>query len=408
MENPEKKIKMLVVGITMNCAGSEKSFLSFLSCLDFERFDVTLLLAKREGLLLDQLPPEVRVEVMEKYGDMFLLSGKNAARTLIDCFVKENPLTLFEILPYFVGSVFTKGERRASIATRMWLHFMEKMPAVRESYDVAVAYWGDRTMFYMCDKVKAEKKIAWLHFDYKNPPRDNDIYLPYFKKCDKVVTVSASIDESLRSELPGISDRCVMMENITNPKQIWDLALRGESYPDTHFHGKRILTIGRISEQKGLDLVVPVLKRLREENYDIRWYVLGDGEESYKQQLSEKLLDAGVADMMLFLGTTPNPYSYLRDCDIYAQPSRHEGKPISVEEAKIMYKPILATRYLSAPEQLENGELGVLCDISSDGIYEGIKKLLDSPALCDRLTETLSKRKFGNSGEIEKFYDMIK
>ena len=408
MENPEKKIKMLVVGITMNCAGSEKSFLSFLSCLDFERFDVTLLLAKREGLLLDQLPPEVRVEVMEKYGDMFLLSGKNAARTLIDCFVKENLLTLFEILPYFLGSVFTKGERRASIATKMWLHFMEKMPAVGESYDVAVAYWGDRTMFYMCDKVKAEKKIAWLHFDYKNPPRDNDNYLPYFKKCDKVVTVSAAIDESLRSELPEISDRCVMMENITNPKQIWDLALRGESYPDAHFHGKRILTIGRISEQKGLDLVVPVLKRLREENYDIRWYVLGDGEESYKQQLSEKLLDAGVADMMLFLGTTPNPYSYLRDCDIYAQPSRHEGKPISVEEAKIMYKPILATRYLSAPEQLENGELGVLCDVSSDGIYEGIKKLLDSPALCDRLTETLSRRKFGNSGEIEKFYDMIK
>ncbi len=408
MENPEKKIKMLVVGITMNCAGTEKSFLSFLSCLDFERFDVTLLLAKREGLLLDQLPPEVRVEVMEKYGDMFLLSGKNAARTLIDCFVKENLLTLFEILPYFLGSVFTKGERRASIATKMWLHFMEKMPAVRESYDVAVAYWGDRTMFYMCDKVKADKKIAWLHFDYKNPPRDNDIYLPYFKKCDRVVTVSAAIDESLRSELPEISDRCVMMENITNPKQIWDLALRGESYPDAHFHGKRILTIGRISEQKGLDLVVPVLKRLREENYDIRWYVLGDGEESYRQQLSEKLLDAGVADMMLFLGTTPNPYSYLRDCDIYAQPSRHEGKPISVEEAKIMYKPILATRYLSAPEQLENGELGVLCDVSSDGIYEGIKKLLDSPALCDRLTETLSRRKFGNSGEIEKFYDMIK
>ena len=408
MENPEKKIKMLVVGITMNCAGSEKSFLSFLSCLDFERFDVTLLLAKREGLLLDQLPPEVRVEVMEKYGDMFLLSGKNAARTLIDCFVKENLLTLFEILPYFLGSVFTKGERRASIATKMWLHFMEKMPAVKESYDIAVAYWGDRTMFYMCDKVKAEKKIAWLHFDYRNPPRDNEIYLPYFKKCDRVVTVSAAIDESLRSELPEISDRCVMMENITNPKQIWDLALRGETYPDTHFRGKRILTIGRISEQKGLDLVVPVLKRLREENYDIRWYVLGDGEEGYKRQLSEKLLDAGVADMMLFLGTTPNPYSYLRDCDIYAQPSRHEGKPISVEEAKIMYKPILATRYLSASEQLENGELGVLCDISSDGIYEGIKKLLDSPALCDRLTETLSRRKFGNSGEIEKFYDMIK
>ena len=399
---------MLVVGITMNCAGSEKSFLSFLSCLDFSRFDVTLLLAKREGLLLDQIPKDVKVVVMEKYGDMFLLSGKNAVKTLTDCFVKENPLSLFEIFPYFVGSLFTKGEKRASIATKMWLHFMGKMPEVKEEYDVAVAYWGDRTMFYMCDKVKAKKKIAWLHFDYKNPPRDDSIYLPYFEKCDRVVTVSKAIDDSLRSELPEIADRCVMMENITNPKQIWDLALRGETFPDTHFTGKRILTIGRIGEQKGLDLVVPVLKRLREEKYDVRWYVLGDGDKAYKDHLSELLVDAGVADMMLFLGTTPNPYSYLRDCDIYAQPSRHEGKPISVEEAKIMYKPILVSDYLSAREQLEDGKLGVICHISPDGIYEGIKKLLDSQKLCDDFTETLAKRKFGNNEEINKFYEMIK
>ena len=339
------KTKMLVVGITMNCAGTEKSFLSFLSALDFERFDVTLLLAKREGLLMDQLPPQVKVVVMEKYGDMFLLSGRNAAKTLTDCFVKENPLTLFEIFPYFVGSAMTRGARRASIATKMWLHFMKKMPEIKEEYDVAVAYWGDRTMFYMCDKVKAKKKIAWLHFDYANPPRDDDIYRAYFEKCDKVVTVSKPIDESLKAHLPDIAPRCIMMENITNPKQIWDLALRGDTFPDTHFTGKRILTIGRIGEQKGLDLVVPVLKRLREENYDVRWYVLGDGD---------------------------------------------------------------ATKYLSAPEQLEGGDLGVLCDISSDGIYNGIKQLLDSPKLCDRLTENLAKKKSGNSGEIEKFYDMLK
>lgn len=398
---------MLVVGITMNCAGTEKSFLSFLSCLDFERFDVTLLLAKCEGLLMEQLPKEVKITVMEKYGDMFLLSGKNAVKILTDCFVKEAPLTLFEIFPYFVGSLFTRGERRASIATKMWLHFMAKMPEVKEEYDVAVAYWGDRTMFYMCDKVKARKKLAWLHFDYKNPPRDNEIYRPYFEGCDKVVTVSSAIDASLRSELPEIADRLVMMENIINPKQIWELALRGETFPDTHFTGKRILTIGRIGEQKGLDLVVPVLKRLRQENYDVRWYVIGDGDKEYKDYLSTLLVDNGVADMMLFLGTTPNPYAYLRDCDIYAQPSRHEGKPISVEEAKLMYKPILVSDYLSAREQLENGELGVICPIGSEGIYEGIKQLLSDDALCDRFTETLAKRSFGNSEEIEKFYEML-
>ena len=401
-----KKTKMLVVGITMNCAGTEKSFLSFLSCLDFDRFDVTLLLAKREGLLLDQLPKEVKIEVMEKYGDMFLLSGKNAAKTLINCFVKENPFTLFEIFPYFVRTLLTKGEKRSSAATKMWLHFMKKMPDVKEEYDVAVAYWGDRTMFYMCDKVKAEKKIAWLHFDYANPRRDDSVYLDYFNKCDSIVTVSKLVDSSLRATLPQIADRTVMMENITNPRQIWDLAAVGETFTDTDFTGKRVLTVGRISDQKGIDLAIPALKRLREDGIDLRWYVLGDGDEDYKKYIAGLLADNGVADMMIFLGTTQNPYGYVRDCDIYAQPSRHEGKPIAVEEAKILCRPILAAHYLSAPEQLEDGRLGVICDICSDAIYEGIKKLLSDEALCDRLSEALRAQEFGNPEEIEKFYKM--
>ncbi len=402
------KTKMLVVGITMNCAGTEKSFLSFLSCLDFDRYDVTLLLAKEEGLLLDQLPKQVKVTVMEKYGEMFLLSGKNAAKTLINCFVKENPLTLFEIFPYFVKTFFAKGEKRSSAATWMWLHFMNKMPEIKEEYDVAVAYWGDRTMFYMCDKVKAKKKLAWLHFDYANPRRDDSIYLGYFKKCDSIVTVSKLVDESLKATLPEIADRTVMMENITNPRQIWDLALRGETFPDAGYVGKRVLTVGRISDQKGIDLAIPALKRLRDDGFELRWYILGDGEEDYKQYIVNLLLEYGVADMMIFLGTTQNPYSYLRDCDIYAQPSRHEGKPIAVEEAKIMYKPILATHYLSAPEQLEDGRLGVICDIDSDAIYEGMKRLLTDEKLCDTLSENLKATKFGNPEEIEKFYKMAK
>ncbi len=402
-----EKVKLLVVGITMNCAGTEKSFLSFLSCLDFDRFDITLLLAKREGLLLDQLPAQVKIVTMEKYGELFLLSGKNAAKTLASCFVKENPLTLFEIFPYFVRILFSKGLKRSSAATRMWIHFMHKMPALQEEYDAAVAYWGDRTMFYMCDKVKAKKKITWLHFDYANPPRDDSVYLEYFEKCDKIVTVSDLVDRSLREKLPQIADRCVMMENIMNPKQIWDQALRGETFPDQHFRGKRILTIGRIAEQKGYDLAIPALKRLRDEGYDVRWYILGDGDPEYKTMLSQMLLDAGVADQMLFLGTTTNPYAYMRDCDIYAQPSRHEGKPIAVEEAKILYKPILAARYLSAPEQLEDGVLGLLCEIDSDSIYEGLRRLLDSDALCGQYSKALAARSFGNAGEIEKFYRML-
>ena len=59
------KIKLLIVGITMEPAGTEKSFLSFASCLDYDKYEVTLLLAKKSGLFLSMIPEQIRVIEME-------------------------------------------------------------------------------------------------------------------------------------------------------------------------------------------------------------------------------------------------------------------------------------------------------------------------------------------------------
>lgn len=401
----EKK-KLLILGITMNSAGTEKSFLSFASCLDYEKYDVTLLLAKKEGLFLPLIPPQVTVKELPYAGDFFLLSGKNAAKTILSCFAKKHPQVLFEILPFFLQIVFSP-KKRSSAAVRMWCRLMRYLPAPEEEYDAAVAYWGDRTMFYMVDRIRAKKKIAWLHFDYGHPERDDETYLHYFSACDRVVTVSQKVDEALRSHLPQIAGKCVMMENIQNPRQIWKLALTGEGFPDRNYTGRRILTIGRISEQKGLDFIPPVLKRLRADGYEVRWYIVGDGDKDEKTKLIMQAMECEVADMLILLGTTVNPYGYLRDCDYYVMTSRYEGRPITVEEAKIMWRPILVTNYLSASEQLNNGEYGLICDISEEGIYRGVRQLLDDPELCDRFTETLNRASFGNEGEMRKFTAML-
>lgn len=400
------KQKLLVIGITMNCAGTEKSFLSFAGALDYSRFDVDLLLAKKEGLFLSLLPPQIRVIEMEQYGEMFQLSAGNAAKTIWNCFGRKNPLVLFEVLPYFLKIIFNKS-KRSETATRLWCKLLKRFPAVRESYDVAVAYWGDRTMFYMADKVKAKRKIAWLHFDYGNPPRDDKTYLSYFQKCDRVVTVSSAIDRSLRKHLPQIAGRCVLMENINNPQLVRDMADNGSSFEDHDFTGKRLLTVGRVSEQKGYDMAVKALAMLCGAGYDIKWYILGGGDEKDIQALRNQALALGVGDRLVFLGTTVNPYPYIKDCDLYVQPSRHEGKPIAVEEAKILQKPIIITRYLSAAEQLADGAYGEICDISPEGIFESCKYLLDNPDRCAALSEELAKHVFGNADEINIFYKML-
>ena len=209
------------------------------------------------------------------------------------------------------------------------------------------------------------------------------------------------------AHFPALSDRIVCMENICDPRLIRDLALRGETFPDHHFTGRRILTVGRIAEQKGYDMAVEVLARLRREGYDIRWYIIGSGEQADEEALKLKAIDYNVADTLILLGNTTNPYTYMRDCDIYAQPSRHEGKPIAVEEAKILYKPILATEYLSAREQLSDGELGEICPISVDGIYEGLKKLLDNPFLCECYSDRLVTVPHGNTDEMHVFERLV-
>ncbi|MCI8589776.1 MAG: glycosyltransferase [Clostridiales bacterium] len=399
------KKKLLVVGITMNCAGTEKSFLSFADSIDYDKYEVDLLLAKKEGLFLDLLPPQIRVIEMDAYGDLFTLTGRSAAAVIRENFCKKNPLVYFELLPYVIKMILFP-KQKSFTAMRLWVKMMQKMEVFQGAYDAAIAYWGDKTMFYMIDKVNASKKIAWLHFDYAFPPRDDALYEPYFKQCDGVVTVSESIDKSLKEKLPSIADRCVMMENIQNPRLIRSLAEQGDTFQDD-FTGTRVLTIGRISEQKGYDFAVEALSRLKKEGYPIRWYILGGGEERDVAALKQLAADKEVSDCLVLLGVTQNPYGYLKDCDIYAQPSRHEGKPISVEEAKILGKTILISSYLSAAEQLDKGELGLICEIGSEGTYQGLKTLLDHPEICAQYQAELMKRDFGNVHEMNKIYKLL-
>jgi len=388
------KKRVLIIGITMAVAGSEKSFLSFAShAIDYSRYEVDLLLAKREGDFLERIPKEIRVLEMGDMGELFLLDRKNASSLIMKYCFFGNPFRVFSILPYILKRVFSKSkEKKAFAAHRIWMQLMRGMPQCEGYYDIALAYWGDRTMFYMIDKVKADKKIAWLHFDYKKPPREDTLYEKYFAACDRVVTVSKEIEESLKKALPGIAPKVLTVENIIDETEIVTASNDIADFGDD-FSGVRVLTMGRICSQKGYDLAVPAISRLRQEGYRIKWYILGRGDAEEEKALAELICRYHAEKAVSVLGIRKNPYPYIKRADIYMQPSRHEGKPISVEEAKILCKPILVTNYTSACEQLENGKIGMITDISENGIYEGLKKMLADEKLREKYSCALAERK---------------
>ncbi len=371
------KQKMLIIGITMAAAGSEKSFLSFARhAIDYDQYEVDLLLAKKTGDFLSQIPKNIRVLEMGKEGEIFLINRDNAARIIARRYLLKNPLRAFSLIPHIIKRKTAKTAAEKDFASnRMWCELLKKMPAWDTEYDVALAYWGDHTMFYMCDKVKAKKKIAWLHFDYASPPREDALYLHYFSKCDKVVTVSKKIEASLKQALPEIADKVMTMENIIDAEDIWQRASEPCDLAD-NFQGIRLLTVGRICHQKGYDMAIPAIARLVSEKNDIKWYIIGDGEAIDKENLHERIRQYGLQDRVSFLRIRQNPYPYMKACDIYLQPSRHEGKPIAVEEAKILQKPIVVTDYSSAKEQMAGYPIYEIVEISEDGIYGGLQTML--------------------------------
>jgi glycosyltransferase involved in cell wall biosynthesis len=369
------KKKMLIIGIVMNSAGTERAFLSFAERIDYGKYDVELLLAAKEGAFLDKIPSYIKVTDMGEMGEIFKITGSNAVSVITKLFIRKNPFFVFRFVPEILKMTLG-GVHRTYAANRIWLKLMKKMPVRDEKYDIALAFWGDHTMFYMVDKVKAEKKVTWLHFDYDNPPREDALYLPYFEKCDKIFTVSHEIENSLKNKFPGLCGKIETLENYINKNEILEKAKEPCDYRE-NFSGRVILSVGRLCAQKGFDLAIPAVARLCREGESIRYYIIGEGEEEYKEKLLAMIKEVGAENCVHMLGVTDNPYKYMARCDIYLQPSRHEGKPIVVEEAKILKKIICATEYKSAREQLEGVDDSVICHPSEQGIYEGIKKILN-------------------------------
>lgn len=383
------KKRMLIIGIHMNAAGTEKSFLSFSKYIDYEKYDVELLLASKTGEFLKFVPSQIKITDMGKCGWIFDITKDNAVSLITKNVIKKNPFFAFSLVPYII-KMKRGGVSRLYAANRLWVKLMKKMPVREEEYDIALAYWGDHTMFYTVDKVNAKKKISWLHFDYDEPPREDALYLPYFEKNDKIVTVSNEIKNSVIKKFPSLESKTVVIENVIDEDDIKRKAKEETDFVGD-FDGIKILSIGRLCEQKGFDLAIPAVARLFREGENVRYYIIGEGSGEYKQKLLDTVRENGAEDYVRFLPRTDNPYKYMARCDIYLQPSRHEGKPISVEEAKVLCLPICVTEYKSAREQLGDGSLGFICEISEEGIYNGLKTLLHDKDKREEYRTALSK-----------------
>lgn len=382
--------RMLICGIAMPCAGTEKALLSFLHTVDRAEWDVTLLLAETNGELLTQIPQDIRLLGPMKFGDMFLLRASSAPQALCSLLL-QHPTAIATLLPFTIRCLL-QPHKRSMLATRMWIRLMHRFcPSFSEEFgrqvgdapfDIVLSFWGDRTMFYACDKVRANRHLTWLHFDYCHPQREDALFFSYFSRCQRVICVSEDCTRLLKTHFPGLSDRIITFENRISPARIRMLAAEPCPLPRSAEGQITVLTVARICPQKGLDRIPHALALLKKRGLSVRWVILGDGIEKEKAALSARARQLGVSDRLILCGTIVNPYPYFAACDIFALPSRFEGKPITVEEAKILGCPIAVCDYLAARRQLDNGRLGIIVpQDDGTGMAGAIQALAESHPL---------------------------
>ena len=157
---------------------------------------------------------------------------------------------------------------------------------------------------------------------------------------------------------------------------------------------------------KNYDNVPEMMKLLVESGHkDLRWYIIGFGND--EDLIRRRIADAGMEKYVILLGKKENPYPYIKACDIYVQPSRYEGKSVTVREAQVLCKPVIVTNYSTAKSQIQNGIDGIIVPLDNEGCARGIASVMNDNELQKSITDYLSKHDYGNEDEVEKVYHLL-
>lgn len=396
------KKKVLISMYSLHIGGAERSLIGLLESFDFQKFEVDLFLYRHEGEFLKFIPKEVNL--------LPSIAQYTTFERPIKDIMKEGHIYLgaARIFAKLKANIKNKGLKKDQGTYKqmqyMWHYSIPKLPHIDKHYDIGISFLGPHN--FINDKVKANIKLGWNHTDYftvVNPDKELDEKM--WSQLDYIVNVSEDCEDSFLKVFPNLKSKTIVIENIISSTFVREQSEDDIENEMPNDGSIKICSVGRFSNAKGFDLAVLACKELVQKGYDIKWYVVGyGGEEEYLKQL---IREHNMANRFILLGKKINPYPYINKCDIYCQPSRYEGKAVTVREAQILAKPVVITNFPTANSQLENGVDGFICELSISGIAEGIEKLFKDSDFGNKLINNCKTRDYTNIAEIEKIYNMV-
>lgn len=329
------KKNILIASYNLDFGGIETSLINLLKNINFDKYKVTLVLEKKEGVFLKDVPKDV---VIKEYNVSY---AKNFLFRKIVNLLKRIKWLLFNYKRYYASISYATYSKPSSFLAR----------------------------------TSSNNKTLFVHSNY---------YMAYDKDINKikeffdgikineynhVVFVSNESKKDLCKIYKTIENKSVTINNLVDYERI--LKLSNKKIEIKRTNKKIFLFVGRLDESsKRLTLLLRVANKCKQDKVKAIFWIIGSGpdEKKYKDIVNKDKLDN-----VIFMGAKKNPYPYMKACDYLILTSRYEGFPVVYNEAIILDKPIITTidvsdDYVSIPNRF-----GYVVD--ENNIYEKVKSL---------------------------------
>ncbi|WHF51431.1 glycosyltransferase [Chryseobacterium gotjawalense] len=392
-----KKKDILFVMNNLNVGGAEKALVSLLQVMDYDKYNVDLLLFRKEGLFLKQVPPQVcilPVPETYKYFDMPFSQ-----------MFKENLFNgrwniIYRRIQY--KWVTRKAGTQAEAEQFGWKPISKTLKSIQKRYHVAIGFLEKTPNYFVVDKVNAHLKFGFIHTDYEMLKMNRKLDTYYFSKLNNILVVSQESLQTVERVFPDLRKKFLIFKNIISKKNILHLA--AEEIFDFKYKNV-IVSVGRLAPVKGYDLSLEAFRILKERNISFTWLILGEGE--LRSQLEGNIKSYGLEQNVFLLGTLVNPYAYITRADVFLQTSLFEGDGMSITEAKVLGLPMVLTNFETAFSHIKDGMNGIIVEAQPQKVADAVENLLCNKCLREKFAANLHRENFGTESEIKKLYQLM-
>ena len=393
-----RKRKVLIVVESLACGGGEKSLISALPLIDYNEFDIDLLIYNRNGGLFEQLVDK-RVNVLPEL-DFVRFCNLPIVRQIISFKLKYILTRIKWKCAITSNQKSVKPKHSSEI---YWKSCSDVIPILEKQYDVAVAWGQGHATHYVAEKVNAYKKYAWINANYVLGNHDREFDLPFYHKMQRIIVVSEQLLSLTKDVFPEFASDMRVIYDVVNAELIF--AMSQKYNPFKNEKGLHIVTVGRLESPKGYNLAVQACKIMKDRGSCFKWYAVGEG--SMRKELETYIKENEIEDNFILVGVKDNPYVYIGNADIYVQTSIFEGYCLTLAEARILNKPIVTTNFDVVYDQIKNGYNGLVVDMNPEDIADEIIRLSSDIKLQKKLVTNLMNEKKGNKEEAKKINQLF-